>query len=401
MAKDSQGGPISPESIDYLDEVKKGKPRNFAMICKGPNVVSLVVYKKGNIEGRKKEAKEAGKGQFYFGVVDGSGVALRFMLARADGFDSEPVKNSVLKNFLDESAGIKCKPVFEIVDSIVPVLDGDEPPVTAASPSATASTQPTPAPDEATAQFVARLKSIKPAIDAAIAKPGADPTIKLQLSEAALFARKKDFERANQLLDSIEKLLAQSPTAVPNAAAGEIAAKFIARFKALKPDLDLVLASGTPSSVEVKPLAARIAGFARDKNFEQALVELEVLEKMVGGIQAQSTVSPNSPDNKLAAALAQWTAARSKVLFDLKGIEQGIRAMKDPDGDAAIILLKAVQANLSARPDTLQAVAELERYISTDEIVEEAEAPNGFNIQPDIRNALPKALRAIRDALTV
>ena len=67
------GQAMAPESVGFLEDVKKGKPRKFAMICKGTSVVSLVVYKKGSIESRKKEAKESGKGLFYFGVVDGKG----------------------------------------------------------------------------------------------------------------------------------------------------------------------------------------------------------------------------------------------------------------------------------------------------------------------------------------
>jgi hypothetical protein len=47
-----------------------------------------VIYKKGNVEKRKKEAKEAGKGQFYFGVVDGKGPAIRFVLPRKIQYDA-------------------------------------------------------------------------------------------------------------------------------------------------------------------------------------------------------------------------------------------------------------------------------------------------------------------------
>lgn len=128
MAKvDSGAAPISEESIGYLQEAKKGKPRKFAMICKGTSVVSLVVYKKGNVEKHKKEAKQSGKGQFYFGFVDGKGVDIRFVLARSDGFESSPVKTSVMKSFLEDSADLKCKPYFEIVDAPQIVLDEDDP----------------------------------------------------------------------------------------------------------------------------------------------------------------------------------------------------------------------------------------------------------------------------------
>ena len=70
MAKDEVAS-VSNDSKAYLEEVKKGKSRKFAMICKGTEVISLVVYKKGGVEKRKKEAKESGKGQFYFGTVGG------------------------------------------------------------------------------------------------------------------------------------------------------------------------------------------------------------------------------------------------------------------------------------------------------------------------------------------
>ncbi len=126
MAKEEFAS-VSNDSKAYLDEVKKGKSRKFAMICKGTEVISLVVYKKGGVEKRKKEAKEAGKGQFYFGTVGGKGIDINFILARSDGFESAPVKNTVLKNFLSEAADFNCKPIFEIVDSPQVVLDEEDP----------------------------------------------------------------------------------------------------------------------------------------------------------------------------------------------------------------------------------------------------------------------------------
>jgi hypothetical protein len=127
MAKNDDAGSMSDESKGYLEDVKKGKPRKFAMICKGTSVVSLVVYKKGGVEKRKKEAKESGKGQFYFGTVSGKGIDIRFVLARSDGFDSAPVKTTILKSYLADEADIKCKPIFEIVDEPELVLDEDDP----------------------------------------------------------------------------------------------------------------------------------------------------------------------------------------------------------------------------------------------------------------------------------
>ena len=118
---------LDEKTIGFLEDAKKGKPRRFALVCKGAKVVSLVVYKKGSLEKYKKEAKEGGKGQFYFGIVDGKGANLNFKLARADGFDKAPGPTQGLKQFLAEKADLKVMPIYEIVDAIGPVLDADDP----------------------------------------------------------------------------------------------------------------------------------------------------------------------------------------------------------------------------------------------------------------------------------
>ncbi|HND54976.1 MAG TPA: hypothetical protein PLV92_21330, partial [Pirellulaceae bacterium] len=74
---------LDEETIDHLVAVRKGKPRRFVMIVKGAQVVSLVVYKKGNLNSYRKQAKEGGRGEIYHGVVDGRGTIITFKLARA------------------------------------------------------------------------------------------------------------------------------------------------------------------------------------------------------------------------------------------------------------------------------------------------------------------------------
>jgi len=79
--------PVDSETIGFLEDVKKGKPRHFAMICKGVQILSLIVYKKGTVEKYKKQAKEQGRGQFYHGVIDGKGVDICFKLLSSDGYE--------------------------------------------------------------------------------------------------------------------------------------------------------------------------------------------------------------------------------------------------------------------------------------------------------------------------
>ncbi len=409
MAKEASATAMSEDSIGQLEDVKKGKPRKFAMICKGTSIVSLVVYKKGNVEARKKEAKEAGKGQFYFGVVDGKGVAIRFALARADGFESEPVKSIVLKNYLDESAEIKCKPFFEIVDTSPLVLDEDDPLVarflqlqaaagaacdahadraaeinslcsqigghldqeqpdeatamleslekllagltpaqttSSAVPVAEARTSPAPRANDAAAQFLTRLKVLKPSIDAAMAAAGANPEIKLRFSEAAVFARQKDFPQADALLDVVEQLLKQSTVSPPATSSGTHPADaFKARLTALIPQIKA--AAGTPAGDVAKLNVSEAGVCARKQDFVQANLLLDQAE---AALKTSPQTSPRNPADLFKERLAAL-------------VPQIKQAASTPAGDAA--KLKASEAGLFARKSD---------FVLANALLDEAEA---------------------------
>jgi hypothetical protein len=97
-----------------------------------------------------------------------------------------------------------------------------------------------------------------------------------------------------------------------------------------------------------------------------------------------------------ADAMAGWQAARGTALASLRALEGAFRAMKQPQTDRAIILLRAIQANLTAAPATPAQVGELERYLGTDRIIEEAEMPNGFGFKVELRVPLLAALAALK-----
>jgi hypothetical protein len=102
---------------------------------------------------------------------------------------------------------------------------------------------------------------------------------------------------------------------------------------------------------------------------------------------------------KLDAALGRWTQNRAEVIAQLRQLEGAIRAMQDPLGDPAIILVKAIAANLTAAPDSKQKVAELRSYLQNDSIIDDAELENGFGITVSIRAPLIPALDALDQAL--
>ncbi len=97
----------------------------------------------------------------------------------------------------------------------------------------------------------------------------------------------------------------------------------------------------------------------------------------------------------LPEALARWSRERAEVLGQLKELELAIRVMGDPLGDAAIILVRAISANLTERPDSKNRVAELRAYLTTDSIIDDAELENGFGIDVRIRAPLLPVLDAL------
>lgn len=117
--------PLNNDSAKILDSVKKsGTPCKFVLVSKGSAVVSVVAYRKGGEDGKIKEAKEAGSGTVSCGIVDGKGSTLSFKLLRSQGYESAPVKNTALKDFLNEGTKLTLKPTIDIVD-VLPTVEAE------------------------------------------------------------------------------------------------------------------------------------------------------------------------------------------------------------------------------------------------------------------------------------
>ncbi len=115
------------------------------------------------------------------------------------------------------------------------------------------------------------------------------------------------------------------------------------------------------------------------------------------GISVAPATAPPHPSPSRQSGLAGWQSARATALTTLRALEAAIRRMDVPERDGAVILLRAIQANLTEAPTTRQQVAELQRYIETDDIVAEAEDPNGFGIKVELRRPLLAALAGLRE----
>jgi hypothetical protein len=101
----------------------------------------------------------------------------------------------------------------------------------------------------------------------------------------------------------------------------------------------------------------------------------------------------------LDIALQAWQTARAGVVTQLRGLSKEIEATGDPESVPAIILVQAIVKNLTLKPSTPRSIDELERYLTTDSIIDEAEGPNGLGIDVAIKAPLLPILRTLRASM--
>lgn|SRR5271166_4771984 len=94
--------------------------------------------------------------------------------------------------------------------------------------------------------------------------------------------------------------------------------------------------------------------------------------------------------------LVVWRQERAAANTRLRSLATAIGGSGDPEARDAIILLQAIIKNLTAEPTSAAQVAELKRWLETDDILEDAEAPNPFGIEVAVRAPLLAALAGLR-----
>jgi hypothetical protein len=62
--------------------------------------------------------------------------------------------------------------------------------------------------------------------------------------------------------------------------------------------------------------------------------------------------------------------------------------MRHPKGDKAVIEVMSISANLTKEPNSKAQLNELRRYLTSDDVIDAVEAPNGFGIPIHIRKIL-------------
>ena len=298
---DDDGLPPLGENTDkFLDQAKKGQPRNFLLVCKGNKVTYLAVRKKPVKKNELNEAKKSGyKGEGYFGVITGKGMELVFNLSTADGYTAEPVKDKVLKDFLEEKANFKCKPTIVIVATL-PAIPFDDEDLS----------------NPLIARFLALGERISQVLDA---RPDAESELTKTVSGIRLLLQDGDFQTAEPLVTALETRLqellsgAQSNSPAPPAT--------------------------PPATATVSPIAppAPAAPPPAADNDAFKLKLQEALNKLVPQLK-QAVVT--YPDKKVELLTPVALIKKQMDAGELQEAKQGILAVG--------LLLKSVMAQASA-----------------------------------------------------
>jgi hypothetical protein len=307
---------LDEESLKCLEQAKKGKPRRFALICKGEKIVSLVLYKKGSLAKYKKQAKEQGQGLFFHGVVDGKGANLSFKLARADGFEDAPTKDVKLKAHLNETSGGTFKPIFEIVDHVPLVLDEDDP-------------------------LVQRFLALQPQVLKASDKDPEAARFLNQLCEEAGAALQEDDAAASELkIVAIERALkrVQGDTVVPPE---ELL--WIRERDAIQPDLDECLNKNLGDVQKLK-----IAfNFAQQKagagDFAAAIKSLSILRKLINEARSAPPKGPEIPPGTAQDAIPGMEI-RTARMQAVRGIAELVKALRATQEKRAVEIAEIIHA---------------------------------------------------------
>lgn len=173
------------------------------------------------------------------------------------------------------------------------------------------------------------------------------------------------------------------------------AAAWEARRKEVEPLLTAALKALHPNAGQLRAVFGLAVEKADAGDHVKALQTLEHLAKLLSA--PAGTNGEASP--AAAAALRQWQAACTEVKAQLRKLQGEIVKAKEANSAKAVILLESVVKNLTATPSTQQSVAELERYLSDDDVITRAQEPNPWGFTVNVREKLLAVLVVLKPLL--
>jgi hypothetical protein len=282
----SSSDKIDDESIKFLQDVKKGKPRKFVMIKEGVQIDKMYIFKKGPFDRYVRTAKQEGvRGEAFWGVVRGDGVDIQFELSRADGFENPPGPAIRLKEFLKEETSFKFEPNYVIVDVLTPIEESADGEATVEGRSVEAKVE-----EDAGPKFIGLLKKILPHVKRALAKPtSVSAELQSRVREAQELGRQRDFQQGLATLKIVGQLTKQAlaeSEAAP--AASGPAQEFVERSKKVRSLAQDSEVEQTSVAKEIAQLLAEADTFSQRNQIERANRALERAERWIDLAQAET-----------------------------------------------------------------------------------------------------------------
>jgi hypothetical protein len=299
--------------------------------------------------------KELGGGQVYSGRCQWESDQYVFELA----VEPPPTLANTIKAVIHHGTGQNVKVLVRFAAD----LAAEEAKAPLAAPiEPVAAVSPSPAaPVAGKADVLKRLTALAKNFTAAVAKNGPDvPRMHTLFDSVKGLVSKQEFVQAGTVLDELEPLIARA-NAAPQATADPHAA-LMHRLNALAGPIKTALAQKGPRAEQVQKLFAGVSALLTKKAYAEAGEQLGQLEAILA-----------QPRETTGDGLGEWTAARAKVLANLRAVVNSIRTIEHPDSVRAAITLEAIAKNITAEPKTPQSVAELKRWLEQDELVAAAE----------------------------
>lgn len=218
------------------------------------------------------------------------------------------------------------------------------------------------------AAFTARLAALMPAAKTAIAA-GGEPAqeIKLKISEAGVFARKKEFDPAHALLDEAEALIEEAAAGPeqddaedeseepPTEEVSPDQKRWQQRFAELEPEYLEILAAKPTDAGKLRAVMDYANGQAESGQYGKAANALDQLQKLM--VVARSNVGTGTEDSgrlvrQRKFMLERWAKIPPQLRGQLGALRKAVAdsgADDDPDG-----LVDAIELELDELLDELQ-----------------------------------------------
>lgn len=229
---------------------------------------------------------------------------------------------------------------------------------------------PEPKVPDPTAAFTARLAALMPAVKNAIAEGGeTGQGVKLKVSEAGVFARKKEFDQANALLDEAEALMgseaggstteeqggveeeSEDQTATGNSPEQQ---RWEKAFAEVEPEYLALLAKQPADANKLRAVMGYANQQAEAGQFAKAAAALDQLRKLMAVAQPEDIGAGDTGRlvRQRRFMLERWAKLPPQLRSHLGPLRKAVAdsgADDDPDG-----LVDAIEAELDALLDELQ-----------------------------------------------